>query len=87
MTKLKFHYDAGHGWLEVPKSLFKEIMGEELPSEYSYQDKNNFYLEEDCDAPKFLAKYKGNNPEGWSKSFEEVNDGDTSFIRNLENVE
>ena len=50
---LTFHTDPGHGWLEVPKTLVSEAIRAKI-SRYSYQDDNNFYLEEDCDAPLFL---------------------------------
>jgi hypothetical protein len=53
---LKLHTDAGHGWLEVPKREV-EALGVKL-SHYSYQDKSNFYLEEDCDLTAFLRAYK-----------------------------
>lgn len=53
---LKLHTDSGHGWLEVPKQEV-ESLGVKL-SRYSYQDKSNFYLEEDCDLTAFLQAYK-----------------------------
>lgn len=46
---LNFHTDPGHGWLEVPKKLVPPELKAKI-SIYSYQDDNNFYLEEDCDA-------------------------------------
>jgi hypothetical protein len=53
---LKFHTDSGHGWLEVPKKEV-EALGVKL-SRYSYQDADNFYLEEDCDLRAFLKAYE-----------------------------
>ena len=53
---LKLHTDSGHGWLEVPKKEV-EALGVKL-SRYSYQDKSNFYLEEDCDLRAFLKAYQ-----------------------------
>tara|TARA_R110000868_G_scaffold193065_2_gene437739 strand:- start:280 stop:543 length:264 start_codon:yes stop_codon:yes gene_type:complete len=56
---LTFHTDAGHGWLEIPKSivlLFGKLINE--VTIYSYQDKTNVYLEEDCDAPLFLNELR-----------------------------
>ena len=52
--ELRFISDAGHGWLEVPRA---DIMASGVvPSQYSYVDmaKDLVYLEEDCDAPKFI---------------------------------
>lgn len=86
MKKLKFHYDSGHGWLEVPKTLFINIIGKECDSGYSYEDKDNYYLEEDCDAPEFLKVYLGDNPKEWNKNIIEINDGDNSFIRGLNHI-
>jgi len=43
--------DPGHSWLRVPKRDARRVGF--TPSSYSYQDQTYFYLEEDCDAPKF----------------------------------
>ena len=43
--------DPGHGWLRVPLA---EIVGLTF-SKFYYADGEYAYLEEDCDAPKFLA--------------------------------
>lgn len=48
MYKFVFYTDPGHGWLQVPKALAKELGIK--PSTYSYQDREYLYLEEDCDA-------------------------------------
>lgn len=50
---LTFHTDPGHGWLEVPKSMVPPELKGKI-SRYSYQDDNNYYLEEDCDAAPVL---------------------------------
>lgn len=42
--------DPGHAWLRVPLA---EIVGMTF-SKYSYADGEYAYLEEDCDAPKFM---------------------------------
>ena len=86
MEKLKFHYDAGHGWLEVSKKLYRNIMKEKLPSSYSYEGVNNYYLEEDYDASDFLRMYKGDKSLVWNESIIEIDDGDESFIRNLNHI-
>jgi hypothetical protein len=49
---LTWHTDPGHGWLEVPAGLVT-VHGI-TPSRYSYSQGGNYYLEEDCDAPRFL---------------------------------
>lgn len=59
MTTFTFHTDPGHGWLEVPVPVLLQIGM--MPSEfsgYSYQQGHVVYLEEDCDAPVFIATYE-----------------------------
>jgi len=56
-----FHTDPGHGWLAVP---FKDLYAlgiEDKISGCSYVKGKTAYLEEDCDAPRFIkaAKIKG----------------------------
>ena len=51
---LTFHADPGHAWLEVPIDTLKEVDPELQYSHYSYRNGANAYLEEDCDAPRFL---------------------------------
>ncbi|MCP4481701.1 MAG: hypothetical protein GY817_02625, partial [bacterium] len=55
-----FNYiqDPGHGWLEVPRKLLRELGIEHDVSSCSYIDKGIAYLEEDCDMSLFLAKFK-----------------------------
>lgn len=77
--QLNFHFDAGHGWLEFPKILM--VLFAVKPSEFSYQDENNYYLEEDCDAPELL---KVLDNAGIKYSFNEVDNGDISPIRSLQ---
>src|SRR5271170_4940725 len=55
----QFHYDGGHGWLAVDESdLIPLNMTAASFSHCSYQRAGILYLEEDCDAPKFLARYE-----------------------------
>jgi hypothetical protein len=52
------HTDAGHGWLEVPKSLLKELgIGKDI-SMSSYQKGNNVFIEEDGDFVTFKRAYE-----------------------------
>lgn len=61
-----FYEDASHGWLEVPKSLLKELGIADQISSYSYQSGDMAYLEEDADLSLFISKYGNvntNNPQ------------------------
>lgn len=49
---LPFHRDDAHGWLEVPKSLVKDLGVTVSP--WSYQKDDKYFLEEDCDAETFM---------------------------------
>ena len=53
----QFHEDAGHGWLEVPKSIIRELGISDQISNYSYQKGDIAYLEEDADMSLFLKAY------------------------------
>ncbi len=76
-TTLKFYSDPGHGWLEVPSKLI--LITGYKPNQFDYYDKkrNMFYLEEDCNAPKFEKLMKE------PISIEYINENQESFIRNL----
>ena len=53
-----YHTDAGHGWLEVPRSTIASIgMKPEDFSGYSYCDAASLYLEEDGDMTRFLKAF------------------------------
>tara|TARA_R110000868_G_scaffold250715_3_gene507476 strand:+ start:1664 stop:1963 length:300 start_codon:yes stop_codon:yes gene_type:complete len=55
----KFYSDAGHGWLAVNlKDL--DVLGIDKTqfTEYSYQRGQTVYLEEDCDAYKFVKLWE-----------------------------
>lgn len=53
-----FHSDAGHGWLAVKNCLIRELGLADKISHYSYMQGKSSYLEEDSDAPKFIAAFK-----------------------------
>lgn len=76
--RLHFHYDGGHGWLEVPLDELRKRGLTERVSEYSYIHDNVAYLEEDCDAAIFIAALRA---EGKVLELKEINDGDESPIR------
>ena len=54
-SKYRFFADPGHGWLEVPRAEVVAAGVKVTP--YSYYDPvtDMAYLEEDCEAPAFLA--------------------------------
>jgi len=59
---LTFHTDPGHGWLAVPFALLIAVLGSAKEiSRFSYRKGDTAYLEEDCDAGKFIdaAKEQG----------------------------
>ena len=58
MPKFTLYHDPGHGWLEVPFKLIKDAGLEADISWYSYKNGSKIYLEEDCDAPLFVAALK-----------------------------
>lgn len=72
LNKLLWMQDPAHGWLRVDRDMVEGhpdlFTGKNDPcSEYSYQDSDFFYLEEDRDALIFLKAYKlidenGNGP-------------------------
>lgn len=49
-----FITDPGHAWLEVPLSDLKKYDIIKDISTYSYMTQTDAYLEEDCDARKFI---------------------------------
>jgi len=80
MTKTyNFYNDPGHGWMKVK---FEEIINLSLItkiSSYSYVRNNSVYLEEDCDAPKFINALK---EKGIDVKFKEFHTNRSSRIRN-----
>ena len=47
---LRFFSDAGHGWLEVPKQMVRDLGIWDKVSQFSFHKGDFAYLEEDCDA-------------------------------------
>jgi hypothetical protein len=55
ILNVKYHQDPAHGWIEVDLMLMAEVgMKASDVSAYSYVNGTKFYLEEDCDAGKFM---------------------------------
>lgn len=53
---IEWFSDAAHGWLRVPREYIPAELGNSI-SRYSYCDSEFVYLEEDCDAPRFMRWY------------------------------
>jgi len=51
---LTFHTDPGHGWLEVLRADLVRFGIADSISQFSYSMGQVVFLEEDCDAPKYL---------------------------------
>ena len=80
-TKFRFISDPGHGWIEVPWITLKHLgLNPTDFSRYSYRKGNVFYLEEDCDASKFVAAFKAKA--GHAPELQDIYQENT-FIRNL----
>jgi hypothetical protein len=77
IISLDFISDPAHGWIKIPKNL---VFGLEF-SQFSYQDKKYYYLEEDCDASKYLDLIHG---AGVKTEFNEITYNEDCFIRELE---
>lgn len=58
MKTFDFISDPGHGWLKVPHALLAELGIAEQITSYSYSRGDFAYLEEDCDASRFIAAMK-----------------------------
>jgi len=84
MTAFTFHSDPGHGWVEVDLHNMR-LAGLEPKdfSRYSYRKHNVFYLEEDCDASKFIAAWQEKT--GQHAEFKDAYLANT-FIRNLPSI-
>jgi len=79
--KYTMYSDGGHGWLKVAKlELQWYDVGEQI-SPYSYQRGDYAYLEEDCDAPKFI---KALDERGYTITIVEKTSTKQSKIRSYE---
>lgn len=60
MTKTFTYFtDPGHGWIRVaPADCVDVGLSAESFSAYSYRDADYLYLEEDCDAAKFVFAFE-----------------------------
>lgn len=53
--ELRFISDPGHGWLEVPMALLRDLGIDKKITNCSYIHKGMAYLEEDCDYGTFVC--------------------------------
>jgi hypothetical protein len=79
-----FYNDPGHAWLRVKMAEIDALGIREKISTYSYvsEDGRFAYLEEDCDAGKFLDAFRAANP-GQQFAIKESNTNSRSHIRDL----
>jgi hypothetical protein len=78
-------HDAGHAWLRVRAWHLARLGIAHQVSRYSYEDRQGYaYLEEDCDAPRFLAAAEA---AGEPITITDRDDGATSRVRNLDAYE
>jgi len=86
---LEFHHDAGHGWIKVSRKDF-QLTGCDIAevSKYSYQDGEQLYLEEDCDADYFIKKLekKYGGQEDWPRKIEPIYADWHGNIRSMEPI-
>ena len=85
MTTFTFHYDSGHGWLEVDRDILDSVgLTEADFSTYSYKDRDYLYLEEDMDAYTFVKTWEAKHGE---INVRQRDDGYNSPIRDLPRIE
>jgi len=78
---LTMHEDGGHAWLKVSMEFFNRTNRTMRSiSRYSYEDKTNYYLEEDVDATLYLQNLKDQDIK---INIHYLDDGDYSPIRDL----
>ena len=53
--------DSGHGWGKVKRKVLENLGIASDVSSYSYQYKDNVYLEEDCDLSLLLQRLHSDN--------------------------
>jgi len=70
--------DPGHAWLAVPYAFFKKIDSVVSPWSYKNDSCSTVFLEEDCDAGRFLDKAK---ELGYSITFKNKHTNKRSRIR------
>jgi hypothetical protein len=85
MKTFTYYNDPGHGWLKVDWTELKRLgLNPTDFSRCSYRRRNTFYLEEDCDAPKFIEAWEANN--GTKIKLAERHANNSSRIRNYDPI-
>jgi hypothetical protein len=77
--KLRYYSDPGHAWLSVSRKVLEKYVDPKEISTYSYQRKDRVFLEEDCDATKFIVALR---KAGVAYQFVETHTNRNSKIRN-----
>lgn len=86
MRKFKFHYDAGHGWLQVHLNDLHELgLAPADFTKYSYRKGDWLYLEEDLDAGTFIREWERKSG-GFIKIVAHIDDGYSSPIRDFDRL-
>lgn len=81
----EFISDPGHAWLKVEWTELKALgLNPTDFSQCSYRKRNTFYLEEDCDAPKFIKAWTEKH--GKKPGFVERLIDHDCFIRSLPSI-
>lgn len=73
--------DPSHSWGKVKRNVLKNLDIEDKISPYSYQLRDNVYLEEDCDLGLLLQALYDNNTQ---VKFVEKNSNTVSRIRSYD---
>jgi hypothetical protein len=76
--------DRGHAWGKIKRDVLLELSVEHLVSGYSYQLRDNVYLEEDCDLSLVCAALDG---AGYNVVFKEKTSDNDSKIRGYESFQ
>jgi hypothetical protein len=72
----RFVSTPGHGYLVAEKGMLRTLGIADKVSNCSYERNGSVYLEEDCDAPLFIAEME---KKGFSVSYNSVNVDDEYF--------
>jgi hypothetical protein len=54
MLTLDYIQDPGHGWIAADLTRLQSLGIADTITPYSYRDNDLIWLEEDCDAPRYL---------------------------------
>ena len=73
MPRYVFHSDPGRGWLEVRREELVRLGIAEQISRYSYERGELVFLEEDCDARRFIQAKReaGETFEYWEEDIDD----------------